>query len=108
MQFLGRRSYIHACERRWGSADALLYGVLETCARSRANLRQILTSWSVFSYRAPAKNRLKTSKISELRPPYIQRVRRDTNTHLVTVCRLPDHEFTLSLPRALRSRATYS
>eukprot|EP01046_Picozoa_sp_COSAG06_P084447 COSAG06_NODE_31246_length_524_cov_1.896471_1_plen_50_part_10 len=29
MQFLGRRSYIHACGRRWGSADALLYGVLE-------------------------------------------------------------------------------
>ena len=55
MQFLGRRSYIHACGRRWGSADALLYGVLETCARSRANLRQILTSWSVFSYRPPAK-----------------------------------------------------
>ena len=55
MQFLGRRSYILACGRRWGSADALLYGVLETCARSRANLRQILTSWSVFSYRGPAK-----------------------------------------------------
>jgi hypothetical protein len=71
MKFLGRGSYIHACGRRWGSADALLYGVLETCARSRTNLRQILTSWSVFSYRAPAKIGWKPRK-SRSCPPFIQ------------------------------------
>jgi hypothetical protein len=39
----------------WPPADALLYGVLETCARPRADLRQVLTSRTVFSYREPAK-----------------------------------------------------
>ena len=72
-----RSAVLHACGRRWGSADALLYGVLETCARPRADLRQISTSWSVFSYRGPAKNRLKTSEISELHPPYMHACERN-------------------------------
>jgi hypothetical protein len=39
----------------WPPADALLYGVLETCARPRADLRQVLSSRTVFSSREPAK-----------------------------------------------------
>ena len=36
-------------------AYVLLYGVLETCARSCADLGQILTSRTVFAHREPAK-----------------------------------------------------
>jgi|EP01046_Picozoa_sp_COSAG06_P065663 hypothetical protein len=55
MQFPGRGFYTHTSAPRWPPADALLYDVLETCARSRADLGQILTSRTVFSYREPAK-----------------------------------------------------
>ena len=55
MQFPGRGFYTHTSAPRWPPADALLYGVLETYARSRADLGQILTSRTVFSYREPAK-----------------------------------------------------
>jgi hypothetical protein len=41
--------------RRWGPADALLHGVQETCARSRAGLGQILAPRTVFSHREPFK-----------------------------------------------------
>ena len=38
--------------------------------------------------------------VTEIRrkPEFPQRAGRDTHTHLVTTCRLPDHEFTLSQP----------
>ena len=55
MQFPGRGFCTHTSAPRWPLADALLYGVLETYARSRADLGQILTSRTVFSYREPAK-----------------------------------------------------
>ena len=41
--------------RRWAPTDALLHGVLETCARSRAGLGQILAPRTVFSHREPSK-----------------------------------------------------
>ena len=41
--------------RRWGPTDALLHGVQETCARSRAGLGQILAPRTVFSHREPSK-----------------------------------------------------
>ena len=52
MQFPGREFYTSTT---WPPADALLYGVLGTCARLRAGLGQVLTSRTVFSYREPAK-----------------------------------------------------
>ena len=55
MQFWGRGFYTHTSAPRWPPADALLYDMLETYARSRADLGQILTSRAVFSYREPAK-----------------------------------------------------
>jgi hypothetical protein len=33
------------------------------------------------------------------KPEFPQRVGRDAHTHLVTTCRLPDQEITLSQPR---------
>ena len=55
MQFPGRGFYTHTSAPRWPPADALLYGVLETYARSRADMGQVSTSRTVFSYREPAK-----------------------------------------------------
>jgi hypothetical protein len=57
-------------------ADALLHGVLETCARSRADLGQVLASRTVFSYREPAETGRKTQNFST--PPT------DAHTHLRT------------------------
>ena len=55
MQFPGRGFCTHTSAPRWPAADALLYAVLETYARSRADMGQVSTSRTVFSYREPAK-----------------------------------------------------
>ena len=52
----------------------LLHDVLETCARSRADLGQVLASRTVFSYREPAEIGWKTPNFST--PP------NDAHTHL--------------------------